>query len=253
MQTAGGLYYTDSLGKNARVPIVLIHGIGGSHLVWPAAMRKADNRRVIAVDLPGHGRSEGTAFRTVHQYSNELGVFLRETGIFRVILVGYSLGGQIAMQYCADHPIQCAALGIIASAPEPQVPADLLDLLNDPMADTEVSRLVKSLFFSSDHTPSQLFDLERQLFTARKGSLLCDWEAFASFSLPNPSSEKIHCPIWVCAGREDRLIPPLKSRLWAPRASLFAWDVIEHCGHGLLAERPQQVSLAFLSRLPGMG
>ena len=40
--------------------LVLVHGAGGSHLDWPAPLRRLREANVYALDLPGHGRSEGT-------------------------------------------------------------------------------------------------------------------------------------------------------------------------------------------------
>ncbi len=59
MPQSCGLFYSDYHGglPNA-TPVVLIHGGFTDHRCWPAQVRRLPNRRVVAVDLPGHGRSE---------------------------------------------------------------------------------------------------------------------------------------------------------------------------------------------------
>jgi pimeloyl-ACP methyl ester carboxylesterase len=252
MQTAEGYYYTDMTGGMNRDPIVLIHGIGGNHLVWPAAMRRADGRRVLAVDLPGHGRSEGCAFRSVESYSSSLNAVLKSAGVFRAIFVGYSLGGQIAMEYSLEHPDQCAGLGLIAASAEPAVPSILTDLLNDPLAGAEVNRMIRTLVFWPELLPSQMFDLEKLLFTARKGTLVCDWQAFKTYSQPHLQEGLPQVPLWVCAASGDRLVSQFKARHLMARRKHARWDLLNDCAHALLVERPRELSNAFLSWLAGI-
>lgn len=249
MQTAEGYYYTDMSGGMDRDPIVLIHGVGGNHMVWPAAMRRADGRRVIAVDLPGHGRSEGCAFQSVERYSGSLNAVLKSAGVYRAIFVGYSLGGQVALQYSLEHPDQCAGLGMIASSAGPAVPSSLIDLLNDPLAGAAVNRLVRQLVFWPELYPSQMFDLEKRLFTARKGTVISDWQAFKSCSMPNLQEGLPQVPLWICAARGDRLVSPIKARLLMAHRKQARWDLLNDCAHALIVEKPREVSRAFLSWL----
>ena len=134
MQTAEGYYYTDTLGETSTDPVILIHGVGGSHLSWPTSIRKIEGRRVICMDLPGHGNSAGSACQSVAAYTGSIESVLKAARIYRAIFVGYSFGGQVALHYCINHPSQCAGLGLIACSSSPNVPARLLELLNDVVA-----------------------------------------------------------------------------------------------------------------------
>jgi pimeloyl-ACP methyl ester carboxylesterase len=98
----GPVHYVDYGGPDdqaARPPIVLVHGLGGSHLNWdllaPYLTRHA---RVLALDLPGFGRSEpGDRRATVHANVAVLDRFLREVVGRPVVLVGNSMGGMISI------------------------------------------------------------------------------------------------------------------------------------------------------------
>src|SRR5437867_4757369 len=93
--------------------IVLVHGIGGVSGLWePIAGRLAARRRVVAVDLRGHGRSAriggGLALA---DFTDDLHRFLDREGLARVTLVGHSFGACIALNYAALHPerVTCVA------------------------------------------------------------------------------------------------------------------------------------------------
>ena len=61
MPVAADLYYHIYEGseEGRRPPVVLIHGAGGTHLHWPSEVRRLPGYRVLALDLPGHGKSGG--------------------------------------------------------------------------------------------------------------------------------------------------------------------------------------------------
>jgi len=249
MQTAEGYYYTDTLGERTTDPVILIHGIGGSHLSWPAAMRKIRGRRTIVIDLPGHGSSEGTASQTIEGYSKSLDSVLKAAKVYRAIFVGYSLGAQIALHYSTIHPDRCAGLGLIASSAEPQVPARLLYLLNDAAASSAVRDLVCSLMFDPNTPPLKIKELEKILFTSRKSTIIADWRAFTEFRFPKIEDELPDTPIWICAARDDQLIPVRTLRELARRRPSLACTYVDHCGHGILVEQPDVVSRAFEENL----
>jgi len=251
MQTAEGYYYTDTLGETNRDPIILIHGVGGSHLSWPASMRKVKNRRTITIDLPGHGSSEGSACQTVASYAIALQSVLKSARVYRAFFVGYSLGGQIALHYCANHLDQCAGLGLIACSGEPVLPSRLFDLLNDASASTAIRDLVCSLMFDPATPPLKIKELEEHLFTSRRGTFLADWRAFREFRFPDLSHDLTDIPLWICAARNDRLIPDRMSRELVRRRPGTVCTLLDHCGHGILAEQPALVSRAFEENLLG--
>lgn len=70
MPTAGGLhYFLHEGGSKMRPPLVLIHGMGGDYLSWPPEMRRLPDYRIITLDLPGHGKSEGPGHQSVQDYA----------------------------------------------------------------------------------------------------------------------------------------------------------------------------------------
>lgn len=89
------------------VPILLVHGIGSSLLSWGGVPDRiaASGRRVVALDLPGHGdSSRGPGDYSLGAMACALRDLLDHLGIARVHLVGHSLGGGISMQFIYQYP-----------------------------------------------------------------------------------------------------------------------------------------------------
>jgi len=98
--------------------LVLIHGLGSSMPVWKNNLDAlARNHRVIAIDLPGYGKSS----KANHDYSmrffaQAVHAVIREVGATRPVLVGHSMGGQIAMTYALQYPGEVEALVLTSPA-----------------------------------------------------------------------------------------------------------------------------------------
>src|SRR5262245_30389763 len=78
-------------------PIVLVHGAGASSAVWLELVgRLARHHRVVALDVPGHGRSEGTV-ESVEEWRDAIATTAATMCLPPSILVGHSLGGAAAL------------------------------------------------------------------------------------------------------------------------------------------------------------
>lgn len=102
-------------------PLLFLHGFSNEAHVWDeAAAAVAPYYRTLAMDLRGHGDSgrdpEGRYDYDFHVADVE--AVLAALGIERLVLVGHSLGGRIAMRFAGRHPDRLAGLVIVDSAPE---------------------------------------------------------------------------------------------------------------------------------------
>lgn len=102
----GPVHYVDFGGDGAGPPVVLVHGLGGSHLNWDLlAPLLTPHARVFALDLPGFGRSEpGGRRASVPANVLVLDRFLREVVGEPAVLVGNSMGGMISLFASARSP-----------------------------------------------------------------------------------------------------------------------------------------------------
>jgi pimeloyl-ACP methyl ester carboxylesterase len=109
--------YVD-VGEGGECPVVLVHGLAGQWQNWleniPAASRE---RRVIALDLPGHGRSEMPTERiTIPRYGKCVEALCEALDLGRVALVGNSMGGFIASEVAIQFPERVDRLVLVSAA-----------------------------------------------------------------------------------------------------------------------------------------
>ncbi len=112
----GPVHYADFGGSGP--PIVLVHGLGGSHLNWlPVAPRLAEHGRVLAIDLAGHGRTPSRG-RSARVGSNRrlLGRFLEAVAREPAVLMGNSMGGYLSIAEAAAEPEKVRSLVLVAPA-----------------------------------------------------------------------------------------------------------------------------------------
>src|SRR5262245_35738826 len=99
-------------------PLLLIHGLTASHAVWEQTIEEfARGWRVIAPDLPGHGDSDKPdAPYTVDFFAGMVRSLARELDVHEAVVVGSSLGGQVALELAAWYPTFTRALVLAAPA-----------------------------------------------------------------------------------------------------------------------------------------
>ncbi|RPI96142.1 MAG: alpha/beta fold hydrolase, partial [Chloroflexi bacterium] len=126
------LYYTQKKADSTVYPpLILLHGAGGSRLDWPGELRRLPGPRVIALDLPGHGRSTGIGFADTRLYADEVCALLDALHIERAIIAGHSMGGAIAQQIGINRPEHAAGLILIGTGSklpiDPTLPQRIID------------------------------------------------------------------------------------------------------------------------------
>jgi pimeloyl-ACP methyl ester carboxylesterase len=114
------LSYTVS-GDPRRPAILLLHGFMGSGADWAVAISALDERfYCVAPDLPGHGASLGMPHQgayTIEGAAQALLALLDELEIERPLVVGYSMGGRLALYLALRHPEGCSALFLESASP----------------------------------------------------------------------------------------------------------------------------------------
>ncbi|QLD84294.1 alpha/beta fold hydrolase [Natronomonas halophila] len=112
-------YYVD--GPEEARPVVLVHGVGidSATVSWREAFHElAEEYRVYALDLPGHGDSDPVPDDVVPDtdyYADVLGEFFEALDVLDATLVGASTGGAIALDYTFASPARVARLVLVDS------------------------------------------------------------------------------------------------------------------------------------------
>ncbi len=129
--------YTGGKALDAAKPtVVFIHGVLNDHSVWILQSRYLANHgyNVLAVDLPGHGKSAGNCPRTVEDAAAFIIALLDAAQIDKAALVGHSWGSLIALHAAGTAPARVSHLALVATAFPMKVSPALLDnALNNPM------------------------------------------------------------------------------------------------------------------------
>ena len=99
---------------NGEPSLVLIHGVATGHEVWSEHVRYfAASRKVVALDLRGHGQSDPADDYPQELFVADLDVVLDANQLRQPVLVGWSLGGSIAIRYAALYPQKVAGLVLV--------------------------------------------------------------------------------------------------------------------------------------------
>lgn len=104
----------EEAGDEESPPVVLLHGFTSDNRMWlPVAGALAEDYRVIAPDLRGHGETDAPAdpaAYTMETYAEDLRALLDELGIDICVLAGCSFGGMVALQFATTWPERLAGL-----------------------------------------------------------------------------------------------------------------------------------------------
>lgn len=243
-------------------PLLLLHGLLGSAATWEAqAHALAPARRVLRVDLPGHGQSAPVRGPVaIADLAADVLSLVERLGLERIVVGGLSLGGRVALEIAAAAPARTTAL-VLAST--------------DPRAETEASRQRHraALALATRLGPGPLRrGIAAQAFgattRARRPALVERWlAATASHDLDAalPLVEaglrrddaaarlaEVRCPALVLHGAEDRLVPLDASESMARGLRRGALVVVAEAGHNAPLEQPDAVSSALATFLAGL-
>jgi len=230
--------------------LVLVHGAGGSRLLWPPQLRRLPGATVYTLDLPGHGRSGGPACDTVAGYAGAIAAFLDEVGVAQAVIVGHSMGGAIALTLALDLADRVAGLVLVATGARLRVTPTILESIH---RDFEAAvELVSRAMWSPAAEPVLVERGRRALLEAGPAVLASDLTACDRFDVMERLGE-IAAPTLVVAGSADVLTPLKYARFLAERIPNARCEILEGAGHMVMLERPAEVARAvgeFLSEEP---
>ncbi|MCJ7434439.1 MAG: alpha/beta hydrolase [Anaerolineales bacterium] len=242
MPTAAGLYYFAHEAENkTRPPAILIHGAGGSQLSWPPQIRRLNGQRVLTVDLPGHGKSEGAGRQEISEYALDIIAFMKALKLRGAVIVGHSMGSAIALTLAAQYPKQVLGLGLLGSGAKLRVAPAILDLTANADTFSNAVKFVIAHSFS-EQADARLKELSiKQMSETRAPVLYGDFLACDAFNMLD-ELPRVQTRTLILCGEKDEMTPPKFSetlRDGIPGAQL---EIVPEAGHMLMLEQPNAVA-----------
>lgn len=231
--------------------LCLVHGSGGSSGVWVRQLEElADIAQVIALDLPGHGKSGGDGCVRIEDSVRVVHGFINTLGLERVVLGGHSMGGAVAQAFALAHPEGLAGLVLVATGARLRVLPKIFELLERDYS--EGVRFVTRLAVGPAAPPELVESLVRQTLGTPPAVLLGDFKACNAFDVMGRVHE-IGVPTLIICGEEDQLTPPKYARFFKDRIPGARLVLIPGAGHYVQLERPEETNAALREFLTALG
>ena len=248
--------YTAAHALDAAKPTAaFLHGAGLDHSSFALQSRYFGYHgwNVLALDFPGHGRSEGPPVPTVQGMAEWVAKVFDALSIQKAVLVGHSMGSLVAAEAAARHPQRVERIALIATAYPMKVSEAFLDAArrNDLAAIDMHTIWGHGLHvpLSANPSPGMWMHGDNQARVRRlaPGVLHNDLKAVHEYAL----SGEVKCPALFILGRRDVMTPPRNAQALQDKLKDSRTVLVDGSGHALMAEAPDETLdalVAFLAR-----
>lgn len=252
--------YTGSRPLDASLPTMLfVHGAANDHSVWTLQSRyfAFHGCNVLAVDLPGHGKSAGPALATVEDLAAWLWTLLDTVGVAQVRLVGHSMGALVVLEAAARQPDRTQRIALVGPAVPMAVSDDLLTAARDdePLAHALINGWSLSAAGKLGASPQPGMSLAGSglalLARAAPGVLACDLGACRDYAGGLAAAQAYRGPALLIMGARDQMAPPKGAQALATTLAAPTQVTLADTGHSLMAEQPDAVLDALCSFMVG--
>ncbi|MFQ5933172.1 MAG: alpha/beta fold hydrolase [Dehalococcoidia bacterium] len=228
--------------------VLLVHGARGNHKVWlPQIEFLVAEHTPIAIDLPGHGDSEGSGSTRVAEYRDFVRGFVEALGISELVMAGHSMGGSIALDYTLHCP-GVKALIPVGSSASWEIPEESIELWR---TNPEKAKMEGQRRNFAKNTPESIVELNARNNAGTLPLVAAgDLEACSSFDVL-ASLDKIDVPTCIICGVEDAYAEG--SRILHSKIAGSRLEWVEDAGHFPTIEQPEVTKgllRDFLNSLP---
>ena len=242
MPLTSGIYYYENGGHWERPAVILLHGAGGNNLSWPPEIRRLPDQRIYALDLPGHGKSEGIGRQSIADYARCVLDFLDALKIQKAIFVGHSMGGAVALWLGIHNPSRVLGLGLLSTAPRLRVSPILLSSSSVEATLPLAVKTTLDLAFGPQTDPRVKELTAQRMSEIRYPVLYGDFMACDAFDETSLQGRASKSPTLIICGSEDKMTPPPYSQMMHQRLKKSALHIVEGAGHMVMLEQPQAVA-----------
>lgn len=230
----------------AKPTLLFVHGAGMDHSVWPLQARHFAYRscNALALDLPGHGRSEGGLLTSIEGMADWLAHLIDALNIERAAVVGHSMGALVALACAARAPQKIERIALLGAAPTMPVHPALLEAAARPLP------LGPRMICDWGFGPAGHFGGHRSPGSWMLGHALAllgrsagprlhtDLKACNAYAGGLDDAARVACPALVVAGVLDRMTPARQGAKLAEAISGARFVSLPSCGHMMMVEQP---------------
>ncbi len=229
--------------------VIFVHGTGQDHSIWvlPTRYFARHDRNVLAVDLPGHGRSGGKPLETVEAIADWLIAVLDSAGLGAAAIVGHSHGSLAAIAAAARSPERVRAVALVGTTLPMRVSEELLEAAKSDRHEA-IDMLTlwghsKSAQLGGNPTPGNwlLGGGQRLMERANPGVIHADLKACNEYVAGLEHAAAVRCPALLILGERDMLTPARSATRLAEALPEAETVILKDCGHAMLAEQPDAV------------
>lgn len=242
MPFSANLYYFSHEAENPiSTPIILIHGAGGSHLHYPPELRRLNGFQVAALDLPGHGKSEGLGKQNINDYVKNIQDFMDAMNLPAALIIGHSMGSAIALQLALNAPDRVLALVILGSGSRLRVASSILENTANEATFPLAVKTIIEWSFGTETSPRLKELAQKRMSETRPAVLHGDFVACNAFDVGERLAE-IEKPTLIICGIEDKMTLPKYSKALHKQIPNSELALIEGAGHMVMLEKPREVA-----------
>lgn len=231
----------------AKSTLVFIHGSGGSAQFWSAQVEGLVERaNTLAIDLPGHGGSQGDGQNTVEQYAASIIEFLDDIHPPGPIPCGLSLGGAIAQQLLLDYPDRFGAGILIGTGARLKVLPAIFESIKSDFKG--FVGMITEFAASKKTQPAVIRLFQDELVRCRPAVVSGDFQACNQFDVM-ARLDAIRVPVLVISAEDDKLTPPKYADHLESSIPHAVRAHISEAGHIAPLEKPRAVNRAIIDFL----
>ena len=239
--------------SHGKMTLFFIHGSGWDHGTWiEQYTRLKDEFNIAAIDLPGHGLSEGLGEQDVSQYVEWVRRLLDALALEKLVLIGHSLGAAISLVFAIKYGEMLSAIVPVGGGARMPVNAMILEgLKTDP---DSVIALAAKFSVTKENRERLSRTVIEGLSRANPDILYGDLLACDRLDIGNEVA-RIGKPTLAMCGADDKMTPPALSQFLRDNIPGAQLSLIENAGHMAMLENAEAFNRAlksFVESLPDM-
>ena len=217
----------------------MLHGSGLTHIVWSLTEQYLSNKNfnILAIDLPGHGKSDGPCLTSIEKIADWLENVRNEINVKKVSIIGHSQGCLEAIEYGSKYKNHISKLVLLAGSYKMPVNQDLIDLAES--GDKKAVHLMMKWGYEGSKKFIGGNPVEKIIQSPRDISeiLAVDLNACNNYSNGLEATKVLDLPTLLIFGELDKMINLDAGKKFSNLVKNSSTHVIKGCGHMIMIEK----------------